>query len=277
MKALEASKKSNNNSKVSQLTRNKLHKPYESCTKEVTLRKSWICNKNKPNKEQEKLNKSLMQRKYVLDNSSIDCKDRCEIASVKNLNAKLLWNNKVVKTTEQEIAETLKKALIGKNIDKKFEMVSKLFNKLITIDIRYGCILKEIKSVYDERIEILTAKSKDQELKTPTRNIKNHTSMKLAKDSSFSKKTPSITSPVNTTAAYNKLHKSTKSTNKKTIIIPKLDLTKVKRDIENDGVVYKKVGKQSELISLNSYSEDYEKNPIVKYNMKVYGTKNNKN
>ena len=231
---------------------------------------------NKVMKE-DTLNKSLIQKKHVLDNTSIDIKPANEIASVKNLSAKMVCNTKAAttKSPEQEIAETLRKALTGKDADKKFEIVSKLFSKLINIDIRYGCILKEIKNVYDEKIEALTAKSPLNEktnpeltiktdqlekklrtpIKTPTRNTRNNVSMKLTKDSSFSKKAPCSTSAI--------------KSNKRHIIIPRLDLSKIKPYTDNE-VIYKK---RSELISLNSYSEDYEKNPIAKYNMKIYGNK----
>eukprot|EP00826_Nyctotherus_ovalis_P057805 TRINITY_DN7914_c0_g1_i1.p1 TRINITY_DN7914_c0_g1~~TRINITY_DN7914_c0_g1_i1.p1 ORF type:complete len:293 (+),score=58.59 TRINITY_DN7914_c0_g1_i1:91-969(+) len=278
--------KINHNAKASLLTRNQLHKPYESFTKESTLRKSLLYNKGRivQKSMKEKLNKSLINGKQALDNTSADIKHRIEITSVKNLNS-TLWNAKGVKSAEQEVAEALRKALAGKTIDKKLEMASKLFGKLVKIDTKYGCILKEIKEVYDEKIETLAAKFPQDEKATQkstvkpdqlekkqrssTRNVK-HVSMKL-EDSPFNKKSSSFAF---SGKVINPCSSSVKPS-KKHVFVPRLDLSKVKPYFENDEVVHKKTGsnnKQSELLSLNSFSEDYERNPLDKYHMKIYGS-----
>eukprot|EP01022_Parablepharisma_sp_SALTPOND_P016654 TRINITY_DN2491_c0_g1_i1.p1 TRINITY_DN2491_c0_g1~~TRINITY_DN2491_c0_g1_i1.p1 ORF type:complete len:377 (-),score=51.85 TRINITY_DN2491_c0_g1_i1:67-1197(-) len=67
-------------------------------------------------------------------------------------------NKKNLSEEIEKIENMLKKVVAEKDVNKKFDTVSGLFGKLISVDTRFGGVLKEIKKVYDEKIERMSRK-----------------------------------------------------------------------------------------------------------------------
>eukprot|EP00826_Nyctotherus_ovalis_P049095 TRINITY_DN5868_c0_g1_i7.p1 TRINITY_DN5868_c0_g1~~TRINITY_DN5868_c0_g1_i7.p1 ORF type:complete len:293 (-),score=58.51 TRINITY_DN5868_c0_g1_i7:148-1026(-) len=155
---------------------------------------------------------------------------------------------------EDEIVLTLKRILAEKSTDKKFSLISALFLKLIAADSKYGWALEEIKAAYDHRLLGLTQKSVQhkarvdelarsvQQLKRESKELRHklalvqlrNNSTKLSRLVTTPKKySEKAQSPVLELPSKVPMQKT-----KKGIMIPRLDLSKVKNNFENDKVIY---------------------------------------
>lgn len=226
-------------------------------------------------------NKNGVCRKTVPEKSNLTGKAH---KTVKEMTPS--WSVKAIEAgAEDEIALTLERVLTEKNADKKFTFVSALFLKLIAADAKHGWVLEEVKAAYDRRlqgltqkavqhkakvdelmksVQLLTRESKDLKHKLALAQLKNN-STKLSRLVTTPKKyCEKAQSPMPEAPSKTPIQKA-----KKGIVIPKLDLSKVKNNFENDKVVYIPAKPRPKNLTMGESRSFYKSSSSMKLNRRM--------
>ena len=140
----------------------------------------------------------------------------------------------VIKSNKQTVTR-LKESLHVTNFDIKYKAASKAFTKLILLDREFGSLLKDIKEIYEEKIR----RTEDTSLvKDANKSIKESKSNELI--DLFQKKNELINYPLQ----YKSKCENVTRKKSNSIVVPKLNLSKVRSNFPNDKVVFIKAKTQ---------------------------------